>query len=93
MPLLPDFIPLSNDGMSVITAICLFFLTSGFLFLLKQIIRKTNDHDKIIEGIKMDLTEMKIDIAETSVIVKGIDRSLSEISNANKQITQILLRK
>jgi hypothetical protein len=71
MSLMPDFIPIEMEGMSVITALCLFFIVVGEIILFKQVFCMCSEHDKTIENVKSDLIEMKIDVAETNISVKG----------------------
>jgi len=89
----PDFLPIEMQGMSVITAICLCFLVVGEMILFKWMYDMYTKHDTAIEDIKMDLNDMKVDVAETKVMVKSIGKSLDNISNTNRQVIDILLKK
>ena len=47
--------------------------------------------DKKIETVNKNLNNMKVDIAETKVIVQSIKESMSDLAGANQQIIQTLL--
>lgn len=93
MSLFPEFLPIINEGMSVITAICLFFLSSGMIVMFTFLFSRCKSHDEVLTDIWEDLTIMKVDIAETTVVVERIESSLSELGTANKEIIKILLKK
>lgn len=93
MSFVPDFIPIEMEGMSVITALCLFFIVVGEIILFKQVFCMCHEHDVTIENVKSDLTIMKIDVAETNVSVKGIERSLAEITKSNQRVFEMMVKK
>lgn len=92
MSLMPDFIPIEMEGMSVITALCLFFIVVGEIILFKQVFLMCREHDMTIENVKSDLIEMKIDVAETNISVKGIEKTLVDITKSNRRVAEILMK-
>ena len=91
--MLPNFIPIEMAGMSVITAICIFFIMAGAVIVYKMIMKKFEIHDLIINRIETDLNTMKVDVAETKVVVQGIKESLSSIAETNMEVMKILAKK
>ena len=93
MSLMPDFIPIEMEGMSVITALCLFFIVIGEIVLFKWVFHMCHEHDITIEKVKADLTEMKVDVAETNVSVKGIEKSLVDITKSSRHVADMLMKR
>ncbi len=102
-----EFIPIENEGMSVVSALVLFFSGIGSWVIMKWIIEKFNYHDKVLtahekmfdevtrelNNSKIQFTEMKGDIKQTRMIVDRIDKSLSDIAKTNTKVIESFLRK
>ena len=86
MALLPDFIPIENDGMSVITAIVLFFLITGGVYLAREFAKSLNRHDKSITNLKVDIAEMKGDVKETRSIMTRIESGITEMQKTYQAV-------
>lgn len=107
MSLFPEFLPIINEGMSVITAIVLFFAGIGSIVVLKWIIDRLNKHDERLEchenvfndvrgdfaDGRVQFTEMKGSIKQTQIIVDRIDKSLSDIAKTNTKVIESYLKK
>lgn len=86
MSLLPDFMPIQNDGMSVITAIVLFFLISGGIYLAREFSKSLNKHDDSINDLKVDIAEMKGDVKETRSGMNRVEKSISEMQKTYQAV-------
>ena len=91
--LLPDFMPIENDGMSVITAIVLFFLIVGGLYFIKEFSKSGREQDKnlnehrgLINELKVDIAEMKGDVKETRSVMKRIETGISEMQKTYQAV-------
>ena len=89
----PDFVPIEMSGMSVITAMALFTLISGGVFVYRTVSAKLSDHDKMIDNIKTDLNKINISLAEIKVIVHSMDDNMSNMANINKEAMKLLLER
>ena len=87
--MIPDFIPIDITPMSVFSAIG---FTAGIL-VCKFLHKKYTDQDKRIDSVETNLNNMRIDIAETKVIVQGIQNTMSTLQNTNMQIIKTLIEK
>ena len=89
--LLPDFVPIENAGMSVITAIVLFFLITGGIYFVKEFSKngrerdkRLNNHSDIITEIKIDIADMKGDVKETRSVMDRFESSITDMLKANQ---------
>lgn len=85
--MIPDFIPINMTGMSIFSAIFFIIIGVGFKWLYDRSIIQ----DKKIETVNKNLNNMKVDIAETKVIVQSIKESMGDLAGANQRIIQTLL--
>jgi len=76
-----NFIPIENRDMSIFTALIFFFLFAGMVVYCRWIQDKIKTYDTFITNMNLDLTDMKVDIAETAVATKNIEKTLFELSN------------
>ena len=87
--MIPDFIPIHVSPMSVFSAI-------GFcigLYGLKLLHEKWTDQDKRIDTVENNINSMRIDIAETNIIVKGIQSTMSRFEKTNMEIIKTLIER
>lgn len=87
--MIPDFIPIHVSPMSVFSAI-------GFMigmYGLKLLHDKWTAQDKRIDSVENNLNSMRIDIAETNVIVKGIQNTMSTLEITNMEIIKTLIER
>ena len=91
MALLPDFMPIENDGMSVITAIVLFFLIIGAVYFVKEFSKigraqdnRLNEHSGLINEIKIDIADMRGDVKETRSGMNRMESNVTEMLKANQ---------
>lgn len=87
--MIPDFIPIEVSPMSAFSAI-------GFmigLYGIKLLHKKWTDQDKRIDSVENNLNSMRIDIAETKVIVQGIQSTMSTLEKTNMQIIKTLIER
>jgi len=93
MSLFPiDFAPLEYQGMSIITAICMAFMVAAGLYINTAIQKRLDYNKMMIEKLEQDLTSIKINVAETNAIIKGLKNSLSEIAKTNQEVLKMLFR-
>ena len=85
-----EFIPIEFSGMSVLTALVFFFLFAGIAIYCKWIQNKIQIYDNFIINMNVDLTDMKVDIAETAVTTKNIEKTLYDLSN---RVIELLLER
>ena len=85
-----EFIPIEFSGMSVLTALVFFFLFAGIAIYCKWIKNKIQIYDNFIINMNVDLTDMKVDIAETAVTTKNIEKTLYDLSN---RVIELLLER
>jgi hypothetical protein len=81
----PDFVPIEFRGMSMITAIILFFygMSGGFIYSLikrefKRIGAQIREHERKLEDGREDMAEMKTNIALTLQSVTRMERILEK---------------
>lgn len=97
MNLPTDFIPISLDGMSVITALVFFPLFFGCVYLFTKLdtrINKRTDaqdvrigkQDDAINAIRVTLAEVKGDMRETRAGVRRIDDGMSDIAKMHRDM-------
>ena len=89
--LLPDFVPIENAGMSIITALVFFFLIVCGLYFIREFNKHESDQDKqldshvnIINEIKVDIAVMKGDVKETRSVMDRFDSSITDMLKANQ---------
>lgn len=87
--MIPNFIPIEISPMSAFSAIGFILGLCGIKFLHK----KWTDQDKRIDSVESNLNSMRIDIAETKVIVKGIQSTMSTLEKTNMQIIKTLIER
>jgi hypothetical protein len=82
----PDFIPLENRGMSIITALTFFFYTVGFGYFystIKREFKRINTelirHETKLDKYQGDISDMKTNIALTLQSITRIERTLDKI--------------
>ncbi len=85
-----EFIPIEFSGMSVLTALVFFFLFTGIVIYCRWIQNKIQTYDNFIINMNIDLTDMKVDIAETAVTTKNIEKTLYDLSN---RVIELLLER
>lgn len=85
-----EFIPIEFSGMSVLTALVFFFLFTGIAIYCRWIQNKIQTYDNFIINMNIDLTDMKVDIAETAVTTKNIEKTLYDLSN---RVIELLLER
>jgi cell division protein FtsL len=83
MDVLPSFIPINLDGMSIFTAITFFFVFIGagvMVNYMKQELTRINDeiqkHEKKLGETQVDISEMKTNIALTLQTVTRMEKIL-----------------
>ena len=97
MNLPADFVPISLDGMSIITALILFPLFGGCMYLITKLEARytkrvevqdgrLDGHDALITSIRVTLAEFKGDMRETRASVKRIDDGMSEIAKMHRDM-------
>jgi len=93
-----NFIPIENEGMSVITLLVLAFAGMGSLAILRWLIQRLDDHDTSFKAVAIELSngrvqfaELKGSIRETKMIVDRIDASLSDIARTNTKVIESYL--
>ena len=89
--LLPDFVPIENAGMSVITALVLFFLIVCGLYFIREFNKHESDQDKqldshvsVINEIKVDMAVMKGDVKETRSGMNRMESNVTDMLKANQ---------
>ena len=89
--LFPDFMPIENDGMSVITGIVLFFLIIGGTYFTNSFSKCNSRQDKTIENhtesineIKVNLATMKGDVHETKTVMDRMESGIVDMLKANQ---------
>ena len=87
-----DFMPIEPNGMSVITALVLFFVVVGGLYFIRDF--KTCDtkqekrlekHEEIINDLKVDIADIKGDTKELRTGVGKIENSLTDMLKMNQE--------
>lgn len=99
--MIPEFVPIETDnGMSVITAmaICCLMFTGGLFvryFWIKQNEHgtKMDDHDKMINDIRVGMASLTSDVKSTRHIVENIERSMADHAKIYQQAMINTLRK
>ena len=72
------------------------FSAIGFIigvYGLKLLHEKWSAQDKRIDSVENNLNSMRIDIAETNVIVKGIQSTMSTLEKTNMEIIKTLIER
>lgn len=89
--LLPDFMPIENNGMSVITAIILFFLIAGALHFVTDFRKSGREQDKSlhihnesINEIKINIATMQGDVRETKTVMDRMESGITDMLKANQ---------
>ena len=85
--MIPDFIPIEVSPMSVFSAIGILIGLYG----IKLLHKKWTDQDKRIDSVENNLNSMRIDTAETKVIVLGIQSNMSTLQNTNMEVIKTLI--
>ena len=102
-----SIVPIEYEGMSIITALVLFFMGVGFMAVLKWIRErlavqdeKLEEHDKFVDDIRSEFAdnrvqcaEMKGSIKQTQMVVDRIDRSLENIAKTNTKVIESYLKR
>ncbi len=87
----PEFIPVTLEGMSVITATVLFFMSMGMGFmyqLFKQEIKRINDElDRTVKDINYKLSDTN---DEVSLLFEKIDATNRDITEIKTHVARTL---
>jgi hypothetical protein len=96
----PSFTPFSDDGMSIITAIFLFFCSIICGLFAKAISERFTDHEKRLDDHDEKITSMNVKLAvmdgkitTTQMIVQRIDDSMTELGKTNQYLIKHILEK
>jgi len=94
----PSFTPFSDDGMSIITAIFLFFSSIICCMFATWVYDKNkkqdfliDDHAEKIHTMGIKLTEISGDTKTTREILQRMDSSISDLGRANRDLTTSIL--
>jgi len=96
----PSFTPFSDDGMSIITAMFLFFASIICGMFAKWVIDKNmnqdvliKDHSEKIQDTNLRLTRIEGNVDTTKTIVQRIDDSMTELGKTNQYLIKHILEK
>lgn len=94
--MLPDFIPLENTPMPVVTALVFSFLSFILYYGGKYLISKNNQqdkrlstHDSILSGVQGDSRETRVILERMEATVNG---TLEGLVNTNRLVVEKLLK-
>lgn len=102
-----EFVPIENEGMSVISATVFFFSGVIAILILNWTINKFKEqdnriakHDNCVDELRNDLADGRVQfekvkgsIEQTQIVVDRIDQSLSDIARTNTKVIESYLRK
>lgn len=94
--MLPDFIPIENTGMPIITALVLFFLCTSLYYGGKYLVEKNRQQDNRLNKHADILAEIQGDSKETKAIVERVETTVNDtlksVLDTNATVVKRLLK-
>lgn len=89
--MMPSWIPIEDSGMSIITAIFIFFGGSAATVFGGFVWKRLDKHDMAINETKIELTVIKGDVKTTKEIVQRMETNVSEMGKTYAGFIERLL--
>lgn len=89
--MIPAYVPIENEGMSIISALFFAFGGAAFFMFGGWVVKRLDKHDDSIQDTNIKITRIEGSIETTKVIVQRIDDSMSEIGKQNIYLTKYIL--